>query len=70
MGHDSALTGPDFEQGIPVSDVPDGRMLLGHAAGKPVLLARHDGEFFAVDGMCTHYGAPLSDGLLVGTTVQ
>src|SRR5688572_10824282 len=70
MGHDNALTGPDFEQGIPISDLPDVGMLLGHAAGKPVLLARRDGEFFAVDGMCTHYGAPLADGLLVGTTVR
>ena len=34
------------------------------------MLARQDGEFFAVDGLCTHYSAPLSDGLLVGTTVR
>lgn len=45
-------------------------MVLGHAQGKPVLLARRDGEYFAVDGLCTHYGAPLSDGLLVGTTLR
>jgi NADPH-dependent 2,4-dienoyl-CoA reductase/sulfur reductase-like enzyme/nitrite reductase/ring-hydroxylating ferredoxin subunit len=69
-GADGALTGPDFEAGVPVADVPDGRMLAGHAAGKPVLLARVGSEWFAIGAVCSHYSGPLPEGLLVGDTVR
>ena len=45
-------------------------MLLGHAHGEPVLLARRGDELFAIGAVCTHYGAPLADGLLVDDTVR
>jgi NADPH-dependent 2,4-dienoyl-CoA reductase/sulfur reductase-like enzyme/nitrite reductase/ring-hydroxylating ferredoxin subunit len=45
-------------------------MLLGHAQGEPVLLARRGDELFAIGAICTHYGAPLEMGLLVGDTVR
>jgi NADPH-dependent 2,4-dienoyl-CoA reductase/sulfur reductase-like enzyme/nitrite reductase/ring-hydroxylating ferredoxin subunit len=64
------LTGPDLSQGVPLSGLPDGGMLAGHANGKPVLLARRGGELFAVDGACTHYSGPLAEGLMVGETVR
>ncbi len=35
-----------------------------------MLLARCGSELFAVDNVCTHYGAPLNAGLLVGDTVR
>jgi NADPH-dependent 2,4-dienoyl-CoA reductase/sulfur reductase-like enzyme/nitrite reductase/ring-hydroxylating ferredoxin subunit len=64
------LTGPDLSRGIPESDLADGSMILGHAAGEAVLVARQGEEIFAVAAACTHYGGPLSEGLLVGTTVR
>ena len=64
------LTGPDLTRGVPLSGLPDGGMLAGHANGKPVLLARRGEHFFAVDGACTHYGGPLAEGLMVGETVR
>jgi nitrite reductase/ring-hydroxylating ferredoxin subunit len=64
------LSGPDLTQGIELSTIPDGTMLLGHALGEPVLLARCDDEVFAIGAMCTHYGAPLEQGLLDGDTVR
>ena len=70
MSSDSALTGPDLAQGVPLSEIPDGGMLGGHAAGKPVLLARDGDAVWAVDGACTHYGGPLAEGLMVGHTVR
>ena len=64
------LSGPDFTQGVARSTVADGAMLLGHAHGEAVLLARCGDELFAIGAICTHYGAPLTDGLLVGDTVR
>jgi apoptosis-inducing factor 3 len=64
------LSGPDLTQGVELSTVPDGTMLLGHAQGEPVLLARRGDELFAIGAICTHYGAPLEQGLLVGDTVR
>ena len=64
------LSGPDFVDGVALSDVADGAMWVGHARGEPVLLARRGDELFAIGATCTHYGAPLVDGLLVGDTVR
>jgi NADPH-dependent 2,4-dienoyl-CoA reductase/sulfur reductase-like enzyme/nitrite reductase/ring-hydroxylating ferredoxin subunit len=60
----------DFGRGAPLSRLTDGVMLSGHVDGEPVLLARRGAEIFAVGAVCTHYGAPLADGLLVGETVR
>jgi NADPH-dependent 2,4-dienoyl-CoA reductase/sulfur reductase-like enzyme/nitrite reductase/ring-hydroxylating ferredoxin subunit len=63
-------TGPDLTLGIPISELPPETMLVGHADGETVLLARHGDEFFAVGAACSHYHAPLAQGLLVGDTVR
>jgi NADPH-dependent 2,4-dienoyl-CoA reductase/sulfur reductase-like enzyme/nitrite reductase/ring-hydroxylating ferredoxin subunit len=67
-GHDA--NGPDLTTGVAIAELPDGAMVLGHVRGEPVLLARHGTDFFAVDAMCTHYGGPLAEGLLVDDTVR
>jgi nitrite reductase/ring-hydroxylating ferredoxin subunit/thioredoxin reductase len=64
------LSGPDFADGVALAAIADGAMLLGHAQGEPVLLARRGGEVFAIGATCTHYGAPLEQGLLVDDTVR
>jgi NADPH-dependent 2,4-dienoyl-CoA reductase/sulfur reductase-like enzyme/nitrite reductase/ring-hydroxylating ferredoxin subunit len=64
------LTGPDLGKGIPEGDLADGAMIVGHAAGEAVLVARQGDEIFAVAANCTHYGGPLGEGLLVGNTVR
>ncbi len=66
----TTLDGPDLAKGVALSTVVDGTMLLGHAHGEPVLLARRGVELFAIGALCTHYGAPLADGLLAGDTVR
>ena len=64
------LTGPDLEQGISLDDLADGAMLGGHAGGEAVLLVRRGREIYAIGGTCTHYSAPLAEGLVVGNTVR
>jgi len=66
----TTLAGPDLAMGVPISEIGDGAMLLGHVSGEPVVLARRGHELFAFDAFCTHYGAPLVDGLLVEDTVR
>lgn len=68
--HDEELAGPDLAQGVELSSVHPGQLLAGHAFGEAVLLARVDENWFAVGAKCTHYSAPLADGLLVGETVR
>src|SRR6185312_7243471 len=64
------LSDPDLEQGVELSMIPDGGMLLGHARGEPVMLVCRGNELFAIGAICSHYGAPLEQGLLVGDTVR
>ena len=71
MSEDKAkLTGPDLTKGVALSTIREGIMLLGHAHGEPALLARRGDEVFAIGAVCTHYGAPLEQGLLVDDTVR
>ena len=49
-----------------ISDFADGEMKQVSAAGKEILLARVGGTFHAVGATCTHYGAPLVEGVLNG----
>ncbi|MEP6573742.1 MAG: Rieske 2Fe-2S domain-containing protein, partial [Gemmatimonadota bacterium] len=70
MSDAPTLSGPDLSLGIPITNLPDGGMLLGHAEGEPVLLARHGDEVFAVGAVCSHWNGPLAEGLVVGDTVR
>ncbi|KAI3604949.1 Ferredoxin reductase (plasmid) [Cupriavidus necator H850] len=66
----SSLSGPDLAKGVALAKFADGAMLLGHVHGEPVLLRRRGDDVFAIGAFCTHYGAPLADGLLVDDTVR
>ncbi|HEY2897534.1 MAG TPA: FAD-dependent oxidoreductase [Gemmatimonadaceae bacterium] len=70
MSGEQQLQGPDLAAGVPVSIIPDGGMLVGHAQGQAVLLSRRGNEIFAIGATCTHYSGPLGEGLIVGDTVR
>lgn len=71
MADDQTLpTGPDLRKGIAATDLADGGMVAGHVGGDAVLLVHRGSEYFAVDALCTHYHAPLKDGLVVDHTVR
>lgn len=70
MAISAKTSGPDFSAGVEEEILKDGESILGHVGGESVLLVRQDGEFFAVGARCSHYGGPLSEGLVVGETVH
>jgi len=70
MSGEQKLTGPNLANGVPLADLEDGKMIVGHANGEPVLLVRQGGQVFAVGATCTHYSGPLGEGLLVDGTVR
>jgi len=61
---------PDFSRGVAAELLADGAMLAGRVGADAALLARRGDEVFAVGSVCTHYGRPLAEGLLVGDTVR
>ncbi len=60
----------DLAQGIATSRLPDGGMLVGHVGNESVLLVRRGAEFSAIGATCSHYGAPLIDGLVVDEMIH
>lgn len=50
-------------------EIKDGEMKAFSINDTKVLLCRVKGEYYAVGGLCPHYGAPLEDGLLAGNRV-
>ena len=62
--------GPDLSLPQLMSGISAGGMLAGHFDGEAVLIARVSDNFFAIGATCTHYGAPLADGLIDGETVR
>ncbi len=67
---DTLPPGPDLAKGVPLASVPASGVLAGHVDGSAVLLSRLPDGIFAVSGTCTHYGAPLAGGLVVGDEVH
>src|SRR5258708_3607103 len=70
MAEEKKLSGPDFAEGVSITEFADGGMVQGHANGEAVLVARRGDAYFAIGASCTHYGGPLAEGLLVGDTVR
>jgi NADPH-dependent 2,4-dienoyl-CoA reductase/sulfur reductase-like enzyme/nitrite reductase/ring-hydroxylating ferredoxin subunit len=61
---------PDLTRGIALSEIAEGGKLVGHVGDEQVLLVRRGGKVFAVGAHCTHYHAPLVEGLIVDDTVR
>ncbi|XP_068572206.1 apoptosis-inducing factor 3-like [Cebidichthys violaceus] len=52
------------------SDLQDGQMMEVEVGHHSVLLTRSEGKYSAIGNQCTHYGAPLSKGVISGNTVR
>jgi len=62
--------GRDLAAGATVGGVPDGGAITGRVGDDSVAVFRRGGELFALDAACTHYGGPLTEGLVDGETVR
>src|ERR1700722_18364071 len=70
MAEEKKLSGPDFAEGVSLSEFADGGTVQGHANGEAILVARRGDAYFAIGASCTHYGGPLAEGLIAGDTVR
>ena len=60
----------DFAAGVPLADLPEGRMIAGRVGADDALLLRRGDRVQAFGALCSHYHGPLADGLVVGDTVR
>ena len=66
------MSNPDATNWIYAIDdtaLPEGHMAATYPKGVNVLLARVDGEIYAVSGKCAYLGCPLFTGKLEGYTI-
>lgn len=63
-------SGLDLAEGVSIAAFAGKALLRGHVAGEQVVLARVGDDVMAVGGTCTHYGAPLARGVVVGDTLR
>ena len=57
---------PDLLAGVALGDIPDSGLLAGTVGEHDAVLVRAGDGFRAVGAKCTHLGAPMAKGLLVG----
>jgi apoptosis-inducing factor 3 len=65
-----ALPGPDLGAGVRFDGLAESAPLLGQFEGEPVILVRQGDRLFATGAVCTHYGGPLAEGLVVDHTIR
>jgi NADPH-dependent 2,4-dienoyl-CoA reductase/sulfur reductase-like enzyme/nitrite reductase/ring-hydroxylating ferredoxin subunit len=70
MAAQQEAAGPDFSVGFRIADIADGATIAGRVGEEPVLLSRRGDDYFAVSGVCTHYGAHLAGGRIAGDQVR
>jgi len=60
----------DFIKVAETSDIPAGRVKVVVVGDKRIALCNVDGQFFAIDDLCTHDGGPLDQGELQGDVIE
>jgi 3-phenylpropionate/trans-cinnamate dioxygenase ferredoxin subunit len=60
----------DFFRVAKVNELPPGGKKLIEVDGVPIALFNVDGEFYAIEDVCTHDGAPLAEGELEGDEIE
>ena len=52
------------------TDLPPGSVVQVAVGDRKVALFNLDGAFYAIEDVCTHRGAPLSEGAVIGEEVE
>lgn len=60
----------DFTAVLPDSELPEGEMRRAEWNGNRILLARRDGQIYAIAEVCSHFGGPLAEGEFEGCAVR
>jgi nitrite reductase/ring-hydroxylating ferredoxin subunit/uncharacterized membrane protein len=70
VNHAAWLEAPeDWTPAASESDLEEGKLVKGDAAGLAVLLVRHEGRLYAMSNVCPHAGGPLNEGTLEDRSV-
>ncbi|HEX5499745.1 MAG TPA: Rieske 2Fe-2S domain-containing protein, partial [Thermomicrobiales bacterium] len=64
------MTDDGFETVANVGDIGPGELLYVEVGGAPVCLIDLDGELYALGDICTHEGASLADGQIIGDELE
>jgi 3-phenylpropionate/trans-cinnamate dioxygenase ferredoxin subunit len=64
------LSKDGFVGSIKESELAEGQMKAVRVKGKPILLARVEGQVYAVSNLCPHAGCELQGGILTGYIVM
>lgn len=59
----------DYSDVLSSADLPEGQPVVRDVGRVPVMLYRHEGQVYAVEGWCTHVGGPLNEGEFRGDEV-
>ncbi len=70
MTDDTAQAAEGFVSVAKVSETAPGHISVREVDGKRVALCNVDGQFYAIDDVCTHDGGPLDQGVLEGNRVE
>jgi CDGSH iron-sulfur domain-containing protein 3 len=65
----ASADGPAFQDVGADAEVGDGQLIGVEVDGQPLVVGRVDGQLHAIGGLCSHGGARLEDGDLVGNLV-
>lgn len=60
----------DFVKVTTRAELPPGGKQLAEIDGRPIAIVNVDGQFFAIDDVCTHDGGPLAEGELEGCEIR
>lgn len=60
----------DFVRVAETSDIPPGRVKVVLVGDRRIALCNVDGQFFAINNLCSHDGGPLDQGELAGDVIE
>ena len=71
INRDAYRTGPDdFKPAVETRELTEGQLKRVSVEEQPVVLLRLNGRIYAIGAVCSHYGAPLNEGTIVGRTIE